>query len=477
MNYDKGYFNSPEFREILKKYEQASRQESIPYFGIDELVDLFSYFMSTDKVYEGENILAITKRLHPNSPESIKMEIRLSLNRGEAQEAMQLFSTLGYTEENENRLLKAEILLSLKDFKHARDIAIELLSDAHNGGVSENAYEALEILLDCGFAHEALFICEELLRKAPKQRSLIEVKAECLIELQRINEAVKIYNELIDEEPYNTFYWEQLGHIFYMVKRYGKALECFEYEIAINEEIDYAKLMQAYSFYRLRDYRHAMKIFNELGSNHPDSTTSLFYIALSHYYMGDKETAKELFTTITQLVQEGTIEMMLARVNKAIVLDEMGEKERADEAMAMAILMHPDNMKQLILCEGHLYELRDKENLTFDDMNLLEAKEWTEGEELYKMGEHLLKHNHLILAERTFRYARIFHNDDPSDVDAYLAYIHWCMSDNKEISRDIEESVESAIKGRSHIIFELFGMPYNRDMTSNEFLRAIKEEQ
>ena len=467
MNYDKGFFDSPEFRETLKKYEQAIRLNTTPYLGVDELIDLFSYFISIDKPEEAENILNITKRLHPGVQECTKMEVRLLLYRGEAEAARQLFSSIGYTEDNETRLLKAEIFLALKDFKQARDIAIEILRDAKND--SNNTYEALEILLDCGFSHEALFICENLLRSSPKQKSLLEVKAECLIELQRIDEATSIYNKLLDDEPYNTFYWEQLGHIYYMVKRYGKALECFEYEITINDDIEYAKMMQAYCYYRLHDYNRAREIFKLIGAKYPDSSMPLFYTALSFYNEGNYEVSKEIFNDVTEIAQEGTIEMMLARINKAIILDQMGETTRADEAMAMAILMHPDNMKQLILQDRRLYELRDKENLTFDDMNILEAKEWTSSEELYRLGEHLVKHNHLILAKRVFRYTREFYSDT-SDIDAYIAYILWNTGEKEKI----EPAVENALEGKSCILFELFNIPYNSNIMAHEFIKQLK---
>lgn len=472
MSYDKGYFDSPEFHEILKKYEQANRLNTTPYLGVDELIDLFSYFISIDRQEEATDILTITRRLHPGTPECTKMEVRLLLYRGEAQEAMRLFTTIGYTEDNETRLLKAEILLSLKEFKQARDVAIEILRDAKNGNGNDNVYEALEIMLDCGFAHEALFICENLLHITPKLKSLLEVKAECLIELQRISEAVEIYNNLLDDEPYSTFYWEQLGHIYYMVKRYGKALECFEYEITINDDIEYAKMMQAYCYYQLRDYKRTKEIFKSTGTKYPDSALPLFYTALSFYHEGYKERAKEIFNNVTNIAQEGTIEMMLARINKAIILDELGETSRADEAMAMAILMHPDNMKQLILRDKHLYELRDKENLTFDDMNTLEAKEWTSGEELYRLGEHLVKHNHLILAKRVFRYTREFYSDT-SDIDAYIAYILWHTGEKDKI----EQAVENALEGKSCILFELFNIPYNSNIMAREFIRQITEER
>lgn len=470
MNNDKGYFESSEFRELLAKYENSIKLGMSIYFGIDEFVDLLSYYLSIDKSEEAENVLEAAKRLHPTAPENTKMEIRLLLYAGEARKALELFKELKYIEETEMLTIKAEIMVALRDFKQAHDIAIELLQKSMPG--QESIYEGLEILLDCGFALDALEICETALKAAPQQTSLYEVKAECLIELQRINEAVRIYNKLLDSNPYSTFYWEQLGHIYYMVKKFGKSLECFEYESAINEDIEYANMMQAYCYYHLRDYSSAKKLFATLADKYRNTVTPIFYIGLCHYYEGHIEEAINAFDIAIGNAQEGTISMMLARINKAILLDLSGEQSVADDAMSMALLMHPDNMKQLVLTEKHLYDLRDKENLTFDDMNIIETKEWNTEETLYRLGVHLVKHNHLILGKRVLNYCRDICYDK-SDVDAYLAYILW-NTDKKEQAL---EAIENALDGRSNELFELFNIPYNANISSTSFIEQIKQKE
>ena len=469
MNYDKGYFDSPEFRELLKRYEQAVRMGTTPYFGADEFTDIMSYYLSIDKHEEATETLATAKRLHPAAPESVKMEIKLLLCKGEPENAMKLFPKIGYVDDD-TKILQAEILLALKEFRYAHDIAIDILRNAKPG--HENIYDALEILIDCGFAQEALIICEKALKATPEMKSLHEVKAECLIELQHTSEAIEIYNRLLDEEPYSTLYWEQLGHVYYMIKRYGKAIECFEFENTINDEIEYARMMQAYCYYHVGDYKQAKEIFTEFGQKYPKSATPLFYIALSEYHEGNHGTALELFNQVISKAPEGTIEIMLARLNKAMIQDEDGLCERADEAVAMAIMMHPDNMKQLVLHGTHLYELRDKENLTFDDMNILEAKEWSQNEEMYHLGVHLVEHKHFKLAKRVMQYTREFAKDT-SDIDAYIAYILWNCGE-KEKSRS---AMENAIEEKSDLLFRLFGLVYNSNTTTEEFIGLLNDRK
>ncbi len=467
MNYEKGYFDTPEFRELLKRYEHAKAMNMHSYYAIDELVDLLSYYLYVEKHDEAEQILKIAGQIHPAAPENAKMEIKLMLSNGEPQRALELFAGIQYIDDNETKILHAEILLALKDFKNAREIALDIIRSATPE--QENLYEALEILLDCGFALDALYICEKALKLAPTNRSLLEVKAECFIEMQRINEAIDLYNSLLDADPYSTFYWEQLGHIYYMVKRYGKALECFEYESTINDEIEYARMMQAYCYYHVGDYARTKEMFGWFKEHYPQSVIPRFYIALSQYHEGDPQSAVDSFKEIIEVAPEGTIEMMLARVNKAMILDSLGEGTRAEEAISMAIMMHPDNMKQLILRGTHLYELRDKENLIFCDMNALEQKEWTQEEELYELGVHLFGHGHTNLALRIFRYMRPFCHD-ASDVDAYIANILWRNGEREKV----EPSIENAINGRSCILFKLFGIPYDAGITPQEFIARIR---
>ena len=470
MNYDKGYFDSPEFRELLAKYEKSSKLGIASYFGIDELVDLLSYYLSVDKSDDAATVLDAARHLHPTAPENTKMGIKLLLYNDEPEKALVLFNELKYIDETEMLTIKAEIMVALRDFKQAHDIAIELLQKSTPG--QESIYEGLEILLDCGFAHDALEICETALKVAPQQTSLYEVKAECLIELQRINEAARIYNKLLDNNPYSTFYWEQLGHIYYMVKKYGKSLECFEYESAINEEIEYASMMQAYCYYHLRDYSSAKNLFSRLAEKYKNTVTPIFYIALCHYHEGRLEDAINAFDIAINNAQEGTISIMLARINKAILLDISGAESVADDAMSMALLMHPDNMKQLVLTGNHLYELRDKENLSFDDMNTIEAKEWSTEETLYRLGVHLVNHNHLKLGKRVLNYCRDICYDK-ADIDAYLAYILW-NTDQREAAI---QNIESALDGRSNILFELFGLPYDASTSSASFIGKLTQKK
>lgn len=468
MNYDKGYYDSQEFREILAKYEQAVKQNAMTYFGINELADLLAYGMSTDKIDIAKNALSIAKSQHPNTVDCKKMEIKFLLSRGEAGEVLKMFEEIGKPD-IELSLLKAEAHVISKELQEAQEITVGVLKKLNPE--DEFAYYALEILLDCGLAQDVLKYCEKVLKASPDIKSILEIKAESLIELQENQKAVDIYNKLLDEDPYNTLYWEQLGHIYYMTDKYGKALECFEYEAAINTDIPYARIMQAFCYYRMRDYRHAGAIFNEFAGRVKKDITSLFYQSLILYKEGKPLEALNSFTTNTEYLQEGSIEKMLSRINKAMILDELNKPMSADDALSMALIMRPNDTRQLIFHDTHLYELKCKECMTFDEMNRNDSAGWNEAEELYQLGVHLVRYNHPTLAKRVFNYIREMFAD-PTDVDAYIAYTCWYTNEKEHA----KQAVKRALEGRSFQVFDLFGIPYDANISAEDFIMQINEE-
>lgn len=467
MNYDREYYNSKEFLDTLKRYEQAIKLNTTPYFSAEELADLLSYGLANNRIEIALNAFVFAKKLFPNTDECTRMEIRILLFKGKALQALPLFDNIAVFDE-EMALLKAETYVMLKETQKAQEIITGLLKNLNAD--DEYTYYALEILLDCGLAKEVLTLCDRILKKLPHIKSIIEVKAESLVELQEIQQAVEIYNKLLDDDPYNISYWEQLGCIYYMTNKFGKALECFEYETTINPDIDYARIMQGFCYYQMSDYKRAKAIFKEQADKNDTPLHELFYYALSLYNEGDKEGALQTFATIIKLSQEGSCETMLARVNKAMLLDEMGETTLAEDALSMALLMKPNkDNRQFIFQDSHLYELKHKDWSTFDEINKFESLGWNEAEELYQLGEHFAKYRHLTLAKRVFSYIRAMFTD-PTDVDAYLGYLSWNTGDKENAT----QAIAKALEGRSYLIFKLFNIPYNANISVKEFIEQIQ---
>ncbi len=472
MSNDKGFFDTAEFRALLKKYEQMKEKGICSYFETHELSDIHSYYLYNGNSQEAADIFKLAKQLHYDSPEITKMEIRAMLTLGKPEAALPMFKNIEYDTDDDTRLLKAEVLLALKQYKDSHKIARKIINQC--AITDEISYDAMEIMLDCGYAQEVLEYVNEGLKQHPHNKNLLEVKAESLIELQQTDEAIAIYNTLLDENPYSTFYWEQLGHIYYMIERYGKAIDCFEYELTIDSSIEYARMMQGYCLYHLKCYDQAIEVFDMLIAKYPQSIMPRFYKALSHAHKGCAEQAIQEFSdtfTLAYKQEWDSIECMLCKINEAILLMETNDQENAHRCMAYIVLFHPapENMKQLLLGGNPYYELRDKENMTFRDINKTENREWKGYEIFTIMGTKLMKSGLHTLALLALQNAKIT-APDCTDIDANIAYI--LHHENKETEK-LEQYIANALEGKSNKLFELFDIPYDCNISVKDFLQKI----
>lgn len=472
MSNDKGFFDTAEFRALLEKYEQMKEKGICSYFETHELSDIHSYYLYKEDSHEAANVFKLAKQLHHGSPDITKMEIRAMLTFGHPEAALPMFNNIEYDNDDDTQMLKAEVLLALKQYKASRKIAHTILS--RYAITDDISYDAMEIMLDCGYAQEVLECANEGLKHHPRNKNLLEVKAESLIELQRTDEAISIYNSLLDENPYTIFYWEQLGHIYYMIERYGKAIDCFEYELTIDANIEYAQMMQGYCLYHLKCYDKAIEIFNRFIAKYPQSIMPRFYKALSQAHRDNTEQAIQEFSDTFAIAYKqdyNSIECMLCKINEAILLVKSNRQDEARKCMTYAILFHPssDNMKQLLLGGNPYYELRDKENMTFRDINATENREWKGYEILTTFGTGLMTAGLNEFALLAFNFAKST-APDSSDIDANIAYILHCEKEDKE---KLEKYVENALEGKSNRLFELFGIPYDGNIGAREFLKKI----
>lgn len=472
MSYDKGIFDTPEFRELLKKYEQMKRQGVCSYFETHELYDIHSYYLYNGKPQEAADVFKLAQQLHHDGPDIVKMKIRAILTFGTPETALPLFNKIEFDTDDDTLLLKAEVLLAMKQYKASRSIARNIL---HKSSITDDiSYDAMEIMLDCGYAQEVLEQADNGLKNHPGNKNLLEVKAESLIELQRTDEAIALYNSLLDKNPYSTFYWEQLGHIYYMIGRYGKSIECFEYELTIDSSLEYAYMMQGYCYYHSGNYEKSIEIFDKIIDAYPKNIMARFYKAMSQARIGMyKESVNEL-----QLVYEikksennNCIECMLCMINEAILHFDNGDIKQAQSCMSHAIFHHADadSMKQLLLGGTPLFELYDKENMTFRDINRTETREWKIYELMYEFSCRLIENGYGILAIYPLYSAQIT-APDSTEIDASLAYVLYKEgADNREI----ETLVNNALEGKSNKLFNLFNIKYDSDISTAAFMKKI----
>ena len=143
MNYDmSSYFEDPEFKDILAKYEGMVKDHTPTYFDAEELTDIAEYYASIEQEEKANAAIEFALRLHPTNTDALVFKSRSLCIKGKLEEAYQIMNLIEDTSDREVLFLKADLLIEERRLEEADIIFQELAS------VEDNAFETLlDILL------------------------------------------------------------------------------------------------------------------------------------------------------------------------------------------------------------------------------------------------------------------------------------------------------------------------------------------
>lgn len=462
---DPSFFKSEKFRSLLKRYEQMREFSVNSFFSIDDLLEIASYYMYKNLSSEAEDVISYARKLYPADTQITEAEVRTLLGRGDVQGARRRLNTITVIDTPELQLLKTEV-----DIAEGNNAGVEALNEIMRGTNlhDEIALNTLDVMIKNGMLPEALSWIEKGLRRYPTDVALQEAKADCFVEQRRMQDALALYNQLLDVNPYNYFYWEQLGYIYYVTGRYAKATECFDYELATNEDADYAKMMQAYCHYYLQDYKKSYDAFCELTRLYPGNVVSTFFTALSLCGMHRYPEAITLFNELLLSGELTTVEALITEINKVLALNLMGEEERAVKFLKELLPLDIPDINMLALHGNGFLEIHDKESLLLRHMEVIEREPKSREAILQELAlyMHSCGHCNLALAVMKHISETVY---DSADVDSYIVYMMYLSG----CVNDALPYIEKALNGKANRLFELFGMKYDAAIDAKEFLQKI----
>ena len=116
------YFEEPDFKQLIAKYEGMVKNHTPIYFDTDELTDLADYYIYIGKETEADKVMEYSLQLHPNNTDALIYKIRTLYFNGNKEEAQQLFNLIEDTTDREVLFLRADLLIEEKKYNEAECI-------------------------------------------------------------------------------------------------------------------------------------------------------------------------------------------------------------------------------------------------------------------------------------------------------------------------------------------------------------------
>lgn len=266
MNNDlSSYFEDPEFKDLLAKYEGMVESHTPTYFDAEELTDIAEYYASKGEEQKAENAIDMALRLHPSNTDALVFKSRSLCIKGRLSEAYQIMNLIEDPSDREVQFLKADLLMEERRMDEAEAI-YQALAETEN--------ESFDVLLDIALTYMdanqkdyAAKWLEKLREKGYNETNSQKFRdawCDFCMTFGEAEKATQAFLMSLDELPYSIPHWNGLAKCYLAQNNIEKAHEAIDFALAIDENDTEALEVKGFCYIQSENYEEALTIFRQL---------------------------------------------------------------------------------------------------------------------------------------------------------------------------------------------------------------------
>ncbi len=257
------YFDSEEFRNTLNNYEESVKSGHPLYMDADDLADIADYYHFTGKDTEADEVIDYALSLYPNATLPNVFKAREALTIGDIDTAQECIEQIECKDDPEYHYMQAELLIAQDHVEEADTYLREYFKTISPEEYQDFVMDVANIYFDYGLNDKAY---EWMMRtKGDDSNDFKELMARTLFGLGKYKDSERIFNELLDKNPYSKRYWNALANTQYMNDDFSGAITSSEYAIAIDPDDSEGVINKANALYRLGNYEEAIRYYDRYG--------------------------------------------------------------------------------------------------------------------------------------------------------------------------------------------------------------------
>jgi tetratricopeptide (TPR) repeat protein len=258
-------FFDDEFRDIedlLIEFHRLRRGEPHGLITEDDFEFLIDFFEANS---DRENALLacdISTTLYPFSSMLFLRKAELLVDQKKYGQALKVLDQIDEIDPNniECIFLKSDIYLEQNRFSEAVDI-LEKHAD------SFESVDKTDILLELSEIYDELEEFDKVYATLKRILMYEPTNEDALLRIcfwaeinNKHEDSIVLHQQLLDETPYNAMAWYNLGVAYQGIKLYEKAIDAYEYCLAIDDKFEYAYRNMGDAYMQLKEYNKAIEV-------------------------------------------------------------------------------------------------------------------------------------------------------------------------------------------------------------------------
>ncbi len=286
---DDGYFDDEEFREMLEDYERTVKSGQPIFMDVDDLADIADYYQQEGRYDDAQKALNRALELQPDSVVALNYQVHNAISQNDFEAAENYLSQIIDHDLPEYTYCRAEIWIAQEEVEKADEYLLQQFKECPQEEWQDFVLDVVNLYTDYGYSEKAM----EWMMRAKQDGSddFKEMMGRTLFGLGKYDDSERIFNELIDRDPFQKRYWNALANTQYMKEDYSASVTSSEYAIAIDPDDAEGLLAKANGLFRLENYEEALDYYRRYSEKEPDDEFGLLHQGTCLINLGQYEEA------------------------------------------------------------------------------------------------------------------------------------------------------------------------------------------
>jgi len=348
MSYNsEDYFLSNEFKSVLNRFKEAEANGTYAMLDSDELADVAEYYYNNGNVNYALDIIETALSVYPGSTAPLLFKARIMLiDNHDSPKAEMYTEQIADKSDLDYHYMKAEIMLADGHADRADEYLEAKFEEVDEEDLNYFAIDSAELFIDYGdIARGGKWLDRSTETDSAEYK---EQKARIMLEKGNYEKSEELYNELIDENPYSTQYWNSLASSQFFRNNIEESIRSSEYSIAINPNNVSALLNKANGLYNLGNYEEALKFYLRYNKLCPNDEYGEMLIGFCYMLLDDYEEAIRHFEKSEALSDPQSPNLVDIYKDWAFALCRLGRMKECLAVLDKASLLDCDQNEMLV---------------------------------------------------------------------------------------------------------------------------------
>lgn len=255
-----------EIRELLNQYENLKSGHSHSYLEEDAFEKIIDYYDEKEQLPLALEAANFAVDQFPYSSELLMRKADLLIANKQYKNALAILEESAIMDKSDiyYYILKTDAYLALDLQEKAASVLETALHSFGGDEKIELLFELADVYDDYENFDKVFDCLKMVLEMDPNNEEALYKICFWTDFTGRNEEGIRLHQKIIDDYPFNELAWFNLAAAYQGIKLYEKAIDAYQYAIAIDEKFDYALRNMGDAYLRLRKYKEAIEVLQRV---------------------------------------------------------------------------------------------------------------------------------------------------------------------------------------------------------------------